>query len=95
MTKIQKIWLGGILFLVLLVPIVLYFEGNDIYIKNQNLVFFELVIEIIGLFILLNFNNRFNKMRYKNLIKGLLILIIIFVSFILYFLFSLRHGIGF
>jgi hypothetical protein len=95
MTKIQKIWLGGILFLVLLVPIVLYFEGNDIYIKNQNLVFFELVIEIIGLFILLNFNNRFNKMRYKNLIKGLLILIIIFVSFILYSLFSLRHGIGF
>lgn len=95
MIKKQKIWQKASLLLVLLVPIILYFQGNDIYIKKQNLVFLELIIEIIGLASLLNYNIKFNTKKYKKLISGILILFIIIVSFILYILFSLRHGIGF
>jgi hypothetical protein len=95
MSKIQKIWMGMFISLVLLVPIFLYIQGDDVYIKNQNLVFAGFTMEIIGLFGLLNNNIKFNTKKYKNIITAILLLLIIITSFILYFLFSLRHGIGF
>lgn len=95
MTKIQKIFQKVSILLVFLMPAVLYFQGENIYIEKQNLVFLELIIEIIGLVSLLNYNIKFNNKKYKKLVSGILILFILLVSFILYFLFSLRHGIGF
>ena len=79
----------------IIIPIVLYFQGDDIYIKNQNIVFGELIAEIIGLIGLINHNINYNKKKNKNLITGILVLLFIISSFVLYTLFSLRHGIGF
>lgn len=95
MTKKQKILQKVSLLLVFLIPIIFFFQGNNIYIEKQNLVFLELIIEIIGLISLLNFNIKFNNKSYKNIVSGVLILFIIFMSFVLYVLFTLRHGIGF
>jgi hypothetical protein len=95
MTKKQKIWQKVFIGIVFLIPVVLYFQGDNIYIEKQNLVFVELIVEIVGLACLLNYNVKFSNKKYKKIVSGVLILFILFVSFVLYVLFSLRHGIGF
>jgi uncharacterized membrane protein len=95
MIKNQRVLQKVFMLVVFLVPIILYLEGNNIYIENQNLVFIELIVEIIGLAGLLNYNVKYSNKKYKKIVSRVLILFILFVSFILYVLFSLRHGIGF
>jgi hypothetical protein len=95
MTKIQKIWLGINILLIIFIPIILFLQGENVYIEKQNIVFGGLIIEIIGLIGLIYYNKKYNNKKYKNLISGALILITFVVSFVLYVLLSLSHGIGF
>ena len=95
MTKIQKIWLGINILLIIFIPIILFLQGENVYIEKQNIVFGGLIIEIIGLIGLIYYNKKYSNKKYKNLISAALILITFVVSFVLYVLLSLSHGIGF
>lgn len=69
--------------------------GEQFFYGDQNLVFIALIIEILGLLGLLFFNIKFNNKKYKILITIILFLLLVVTSFIFYFAFTIRNGIGF
>lgn len=76
-------------------PIMFSVIKEQFFLDHQFFSFLPVVIEILGIIGLFNFNSKLNKTKYKKLINTFLILIILFLSFILFLSLSLRHGIGF
>lgn len=90
MNKIQRAWLGLSSLIVCVIPIIFHLIGEDIFINYQGFFFVGLIFEIIGLFVLLRYNKKFNNKKSRNFISIALVLLIMLMICILGFAYIMK-----
>lgn len=69
--------------------------GEQLLTDNQALVFWGLIVEVLGVAGLLTWNVKFNKSKFRIIFSLLLLIVLVILLLLLYSAFIMRHGIGF